>query len=126
MTVGCDGPKEAKSLTCWKSKLKDNVDKGFFPMAMANKQVKLLRDQYIPKGNKKEKSPKVRYRSCDKNRQKAILTGLPIFLGERVAAHTQATTAWHSISCESFKNIYSFEHYTLLEDFRNKKNEYHF
>ena len=93
MTVGCDGPKEAKSLTCWKSKLKDNVDKGFFPMAMANKQVKLLRDQYIPKGNKKEKSPKVRYRSCDKNRQKAILTGLPIFLGERVAAHTQATLA---------------------------------
>ena len=27
----------------------------------------------------------------NKNRQKAILTGLPIFLGERVAAATQAT-----------------------------------
>ena len=36
------------------------------------------------------------------------------------------TIAWHSISCENFKNIYSFEHCTLLEDFRNKKNEYHF
>ena len=29
-------------------------------------------------------------------------------------------------SRENFKNIYSFEHCTLLEDFRNKKNEYHF
>ena len=32
------------------------------------------------------------------------------------------TIAWHSISCES-RTLNSFEHCTLLEVFRNKKNE---
>ena len=61
----------------------------------------------------------------NKNHQKAILNGLPILLGEEVAANTQATVLVADIA-SYVRDIYSFEHCTLLEDFRNQKNEYHF
>ena len=54
----------------------------------------------------------------NKNGYRAILTGLPNFLGERVAAQTQHLM-WEL-------SIYLFEHCTLLKDFGNKKNEYYF
>ena len=71
----------------------------------------------------------------NKNCRKAILTGLPrgdCLLREGVGCtHSghhitlSASIAWHRISCESGTN--SFEHCTLLEDFRiNKKVEHHF
>ena len=65
----------------------------------------------------------------DKNRQKAIFTGLPIFLGEGVAAHlNHKACRWPLRDVTSYEkvNSHSFEHCTLLEDFRNEENEYHF
>ena len=65
----------------------------------------------------------------DKNRQKAILTGLLIFLGEGVAAHLgHQACRWllHDVASYERLNSHSFEHCTLLEDFRNEENEYHF
>ena len=73
---------------------------------------------------------------CEENKNcpKAILTGLPrghcLLRGGVGCTHSghhitlSPTIAWHRISCESGTN--SFEHCTLLEDFRNKKVEYHF
>ena len=61
----------------------------------------------------------------NKNRQKAISSGLPIFLEEAVAAHLgHQACRWPLRDVASHvRDSYSFEHNTLLEDFRNKKND---
>ena len=70
----------------------------------------------------------------NKNRRKAILTGLPrgdFFWGEGAAVRTQATITPRRRPLRHIESHVRVKHkliWTLypLEDFRNKNNEYHF
>ena len=79
------------------------------------------------KNNSLIQERKIGFLVKNKNRQKAILTGMPIFLGEGVAAHLgHQGCRWPLRNVASDVRVKQVLICTLLDDFRNKKNEYQF